>query len=180
MPGKYSSPEEKPPAPSSKHLSTSRAICATSSGSPARSSSPRTARWIVPWPTKAMTFTPRSMDSSVSRYSPKPSQPGCLALSVYQGATARMSLCAQTGAQEMPHWPITSVVTPWCTWLSARPSAIRVKSECVCMSTNPGDTTSPETSITRAACSGFSAPISAIRVPVTATSATRPSAPVPS
>jgi hypothetical protein len=74
------------------------------------------------------------------------------------------------GAHEKPHWPITSSVTPWQTWLSALPSASSTKSLCVWMSMKPGATTRPAASSV-AAASPRSWPIAAMRPCFTPTSA---------
>ena len=69
-------------------------------------------------------------------------------------APRRASPGRATGAQLWPHCPTTSVVTPWCTWLSALPLTSSVKSECVCKSTKPGHTASPFSSMRSAASRG--------------------------
>ena len=79
-----------------------------------------------------------------------------------------------------PQWPMTSVVTPWRTLLSAWGMRARVKSEWVLMSMKPGATTRPLASIMRAPAAVMSPPMAAMRPSLNATSARRPGAPVPS
>jgi hypothetical protein len=88
---------------------------------------------------------------------------------------------AATGNGENPQFPVTSVVTPCNSLLSASGWRITLTSECVWMSTKPGAVTRPVPSITCAA--GTSAPIrptTAIRSRTMPRSAGNSGAPVPS
>ena len=78
-------------------------------------------------------------------------------------------------------FPTTSVVTPWRSLLSPVPSATRLRSEWVWMSTKPGESTLPAASITVFAATSFgSDPIASMRSPEIPTSAGRAGDPVPS
>ncbi len=90
-------------------------------------------------------------------------------------------IAAVKGAQEKPHCPITSSVTPWQTWLSARPSTGSTKSEWVWMSMKPGATVIPDaSSMSRAASGGMCSAIAATRQPAMPRSPRKAGAPVPS
>ena len=84
------------------------------------------------------------------------------------------------GAGLAPQLPTTSSVKPWWTLLSAVGSPGRTKSACECMSMNPGATTWPVASITRAAPASGKRSIASMRSPAMATSARRAGRPVPS
>ncbi len=91
--------------------------------------------------------------SSRSRYSPTErqfqSKPGGSSFhpASWPRNVARTS--SFTGAYDSPSWPSTSVVTPCETFAKWSGSARTRRSECECMSMNPGASTSPSASIDR-------------------------------
>ncbi len=94
---------------------------------------------------------------------------------------AASTACGSTGARPCPQLPTATVVIPCITLDCARPSTSSVKSACEWMSTMPGATTMPVTSITSHPPTGaMSEPIAVIRSPSMATSARRGGEPVPS
>ncbi len=182
MPGAYVRPEESPTAPCSIPSRTRRFISASSASVGGRSSAPMTTIRTVACGTRyaALIATPRSKRSRYSETERQPqSKPGG---SPFHPASATRS-CSRTssvtGANESPSWPITSQVTPWCTFISCAGFARSWMSECVCMSVKPGVTKSPCASIVRAAGSSVR-PTATIRPPRTPTSASNHGFPAPS
>ena len=84
------------------------------------------------------------------------------------------------GKGEKPQLPVTSVVTPCETLLCARPSSIRLMSECVWMSIRPGVATRPRASTTSRADTASPGATATMRPPARPMSADRGDAPVPS
>src|SRR3954468_3687003 len=83
------------------------------------------------------------------------------------------------GASEMPQLPPITVVTPWLTLGSMSGCESIRRSSCVCASMKPGATILPPASSSSFALP-FSFPIAAILPPLTARSASKRSARVPS
>ena len=80
---------------------------------------------------------------------------------------AASTACGSTGASPCPQFPTATVVIPCITLDCARPSTSSVKSACEWMSTMPGVTTIPVTSITsRAPAGATSVPTAVIRAAV--------------
>ncbi len=164
-----------PAASASRTWSCITAISASFAGRE-RSAMP-TARSVV-WPTSAAQLIAAGRASSAARYAanePKRSPPGSATRLI--GGTA---VASPSGARLMPQLPTITVVTPWLTLGAMSGAASSRRSSCVCTSMNPGATTSPRASTTRAAGSAPSAPTAVMRPPLTATSAARRGPPVPS
>jgi len=83
------------------------------------------------------------------------------------------------GAAELPHCPMTSVVTPCLILLSALALASRALSECEWASINPGDTTRPDASIVFPASASVRSPMTAICPSLIPMSALNHGPPVP-
>jgi hypothetical protein len=95
-------------------------------------------------------------------------------------SASRRWLAFCTGAKVTPQLPINAVVTPWKVLDFISGSQPICASICVCGSMNPGETILSVASMVRAAATPFKSPIRAMRSPSMATSALKPSAPVPS
>ena len=112
------SPEESPVAPATSPSASSRPISASSPSVGARSSRPTVIRRRVLWPICITVLTDVAGKSSM--YSAK--VPGGVSIQGAKPARYSWSSRARSGdagATERPQWPITSVVTPWNTLLSA-------------------------------------------------------------
>ncbi len=128
-------------------------------------SSPSAMPRIVLWPTMSAAFGPWPRDSRRARWS-------------------------AIGHGDPPSWLTTTVVTPWLTRLGAArrrapslpasPAASRSSSACEWMSTNPGTTYRPSSSITRSPVAFDRSPTAAIRPPRIPMSARNHGFPVPS
>ena len=94
-------------------------------------------------------------------------------------ARARWS-CRFTGASDSEQLPISTVVTPCSMQGVARRSQQICGSKCVCTSMNPGASTLPRASMTRAPAAGRSRPTAAMAPSRTATSPCCDGPPVPS
>ena len=152
----YRSPVERPNAPSSMAWATISCIRDSSPSVGARSAACITSRRMVLCPTSIPMFIPTPSACCLSRYSP-------------------------TGHGEDPSGPPRAVVTPCRTWLSTPGSRGR-GSRWACRSMNPGATTSPVASMTRAAAvaSRGARDTRTMRPSRTPTSPGKPGAPVPS
>ena len=160
-PGVYSSPDDAPQAPSASARSTIVTMVRNSLADARRSSLPTTFPRTVPKPTIDATFGAACSRSSAANIAAKLSD-------------------APPLARELPSAPTTMVVMPCRITDSARGSAASDESPCEWMSTNPGATARPRTSISVVPRTANAEPIAAIRPPLTATSISRPSLPLPS
>jgi hypothetical protein len=106
-------------------------MTACSPGVGRRDAKPIAAIRIGPCPTRGATFTETPGVLSRSRYSPKLVQSIATPHSDRRPMTFGVSAPARrTGAQPWPQFPVTTVVTPWPTALSAVRQARRLKSPC--------------------------------------------------
>ena len=179
MDGATVSPVEKLKAPCSIDSATSLRIVSSSSAVGRRSSLRPTAERTEEWPTWGAMLMLMPLDSSASAQ-PSRSFQFHGWTDAMSGSPAPSGPLGPMGNGEKPQLPVTSVVTPWNTLLSPPGSSRRVTSEWECMSMNPGHTTSPAASTTRAACASSSLPTAAILPPARPTSAWYRSPPVPS
>ena len=182
-PGTYSSPLDRPAAPSASARSTSPRATASSTGCSGRSAVPANRYRIVPCEASTATFC-ASRPATIPAKSPSPYRPAGGA-GPLTGVKYRPMYEAASGAaqiQENPSCPTTSVVTPCASAPVTTPSATSDPSACTCASIKPGHTTLPATrsstaASTRAPTSG---PTATIVPSSTSTSAGRSCAATPS
>ena len=94
---------------------------------------------------------------------------------------AHSSACApESGASDMPQLPFTSVVRPWQSSASPKPSRNSAASAWRCMSIKPGVRTRPAASMVSNACAFDKSPTSSIMPSKMPTSAVNAAFPVPS
>ena len=172
----------RPKAPSFIASSVRPFISSISEGVGCLFSIPIARSRTLPCPTSERTFVDGRATSRASRYSPKPLQ-----LQSISGSPLRperyflhsSTTSSLRGASPRPSWPTTSVVMPCIIFCFASGSEMRMRSEWLCVSMNPGATTSPSALIV-ASASPVSLPISTILSPMMPMSALYHGFPVPS
>jgi hypothetical protein len=154
MPGVYVNPDDMPTAPSASPAATSERILSISDGVAGRASQPTASIRTVPCGTRYAAFTAMP-SSSRSRYSPTlrqlQSNPAGSSFQPASCVRRVASVSSSTGAYDNPSCPSTSSVTPCDTLARWAGFASTWRSECECMSMNPGASTRPSASITRPA-----------------------------